>query len=173
MRAYIKAKGAEISEENAEGGLHVDLAQIIEACDVCLKDDDKGSCWSTAYSKQKWQILSCMCSSVVEIGHRSEVMLLFLDAALDILLSLCPLADVESVMNSIVSLLLILETEKQEALIESLCEKLVKFREGERPSLRMQLWVSKSSTLSIWICSQQCTAALLILNFGLILKNNS
>lgn len=48
-------------------------------------------------------------------------------------------ADVESVMNSIVSLLLILETEKQEALIESLCEKLVKFREGERPSLRMQL----------------------------------
>ncbi|KAI2653883.1 Eukaryotic translation initiation factor 3 subunit M [Labeo rohita] len=42
-------------------------------------------------------------------------------------------------MNSIVSLLLILETEKQEALIESLCEKLVKFREGERPSLRMQL----------------------------------
>lgn len=56
--------------------------------------------------------------------------------------SLCiPFADVESVMNSIVSLLLILETEKQEALIESLCEKLVKFREGERPSLRMQLWV--------------------------------
>lgn len=52
-----------------------------------------------------------------------------------------PFADVESVMNSIVSLLLILETEKQEALIESLCEKLVKFREGERPSLRMQLWV--------------------------------
>lgn len=48
-------------------------------------------------------------------------------------------ADVESVMNSIVSLLLILETEKQESLIESLCEKLVKFREGERPSLRMQL----------------------------------
>ncbi|KAG5839989.1 hypothetical protein ANANG_G00211360 [Anguilla anguilla] len=88
LRAYIKSKGAEISEENSEGGLHVDLAQIIEACDVCLKDDDK---------------------------------------------------DVESVMNSIVSLLLILETEKQEALIESLCEKLVKFREGERPSLRMQL----------------------------------
>lgn len=52
---------------------------------------------------------------------------------------LCLRADVESVMNSIVSLLLILETEKQEALIESLCEKLVKFREGERPSLRMQL----------------------------------
>uniref|UniRef100_A0A3Q1GDB5 Uncharacterized protein n=1 Tax=Acanthochromis polyacanthus TaxID=80966 RepID=A0A3Q1GDB5_9TELE len=46
---------------------------IIEACDVCLKDDDK---------------------------------------------------DVESVMNSIVSLLLILETEKQEALIESLCKKM-------------------------------------------------
>uniref|UniRef100_A0A8C1Z2F2 Eukaryotic translation initiation factor 3, subunit M n=2 Tax=Cyprinus carpio TaxID=7962 RepID=A0A8C1Z2F2_CYPCA len=88
LRAYLKSKGAEISEENSEGGLHVDLAQIIEACDVCLKDDDK---------------------------------------------------DVESVMNSIVSLLLILETEKQEALIESLCEKLVKFREGERPSLRMQL----------------------------------
>lgn len=54
-------------------------------------------------------------------------------------LSLYRSADVESVMNSIVSLLLILETEKQEALIESLCEKLVKFREGERPSLRMQL----------------------------------
>lgn len=42
LRAYIKSKGAEISEENAEGGLHVDLAQIIEACDVCLRDDDKG-----------------------------------------------------------------------------------------------------------------------------------
>lgn len=42
LRAYIKAKGADISEENSEGGLHVDLAQIIEACDVCLKDDDKG-----------------------------------------------------------------------------------------------------------------------------------
>lgn len=42
-------------------------------------------------------------------------------------------------MNSIVSLLLILEAEKQETLIESLCEKLVKSREGERPSLRMQL----------------------------------
>lgn len=42
LRAYIKSKGAEISEENSEGGLHVDLAQIIEACDVCLKDDDKG-----------------------------------------------------------------------------------------------------------------------------------
>ncbi|XP_015265204.1 PREDICTED: eukaryotic translation initiation factor 3 subunit M [Gekko japonicus] len=88
LRAYLKSKGAEISEENSEGGLHVDLAQIIEACDVCLKDDDK---------------------------------------------------DVESVMNSVVSLLLILEPDKQEALIESLCEKLVKFREGERPSLRLQL----------------------------------
>lgn len=54
-------------------------------------------------------------------------------------LSVTPSTDVESVMNSIVSLLLILETDKQEALIESLCEKLVKFREGERPSLRMQL----------------------------------
>uniref|UniRef100_A0A8C2FG38 Uncharacterized protein n=1 Tax=Cyprinus carpio TaxID=7962 RepID=A0A8C2FG38_CYPCA len=42
LRAYLKSKGAEISEENSEGGLHVDLAQIIEACDVCLKDDDKG-----------------------------------------------------------------------------------------------------------------------------------
>lgn len=42
LRAYLKSKGAEISEENAEGGLHVDLAQIIEACDVCLKEDDKG-----------------------------------------------------------------------------------------------------------------------------------
>ncbi|KAE8606777.1 hypothetical protein XENTR_v10010866 [Xenopus tropicalis] len=88
LRAYLKSKGAEISEENSEGGLHIDLAQIIEACDVCLKDDDK---------------------------------------------------DVESSMNSVVSLVLILETDKQEALIESLCEKLVKFREGERPSLRLQL----------------------------------
>ncbi|XP_060622476.1 eukaryotic translation initiation factor 3 subunit M isoform X1 [Anolis sagrei] len=88
LRAYLKSKGAEISEENSEGGLHIDLAQIIEACDVCLRDDDK---------------------------------------------------DVESVMNSVVSLLLILEPDKQEALIESLCEKLVKFREGERPSLRLQL----------------------------------
>merc|ERR1712212_350604 len=84
LRAYLKSKGAEISEENSEGGLHVDLAQIIEACDVCLKDDDK---------------------------------------------------DVESVMNSIVSLLLILETEKQEALIESLCEKLVSIvKENDPPS---------------------------------------
>lgn len=53
----------------------------------------------------------------------------------------CVCVDVESVMNSIVSLLLILEAEKQEALIESLCEKLVKFREGDRPTLRMQLYV--------------------------------
>lgn len=43
LRAYIKGKGADISEENSDGGLHVDLAQIIEACDVCLKDDDKGN----------------------------------------------------------------------------------------------------------------------------------
>lgn len=42
LRAYLKSKGAEISEENSEGGLHVDLAQIIEVCDVCLKEDDKG-----------------------------------------------------------------------------------------------------------------------------------
>ncbi|NP_001279489.1 eukaryotic translation initiation factor 3 subunit M [Callorhinchus milii] len=88
LRSYLKSRGAEISEENAEGGLHLDLAHIIEACDVCLKDDDK---------------------------------------------------DVESVMNSIVSLLLILETDRQESLTESLCEKLVKAREGERPSLRLQL----------------------------------
>lgn len=88
LHAYLKSKGAEISEENSEGGLHVDLAQIGEACDVCLKEDDK---------------------------------------------------DVESVMHSAVCLLLILEPDKQEALIESLCEKLVKFREGERPSLRLQL----------------------------------
>ncbi|XP_063800540.1 eukaryotic translation initiation factor 3 subunit M isoform X2 [Pseudophryne corroboree] len=88
LRACLKSKGAELSEENSEGGLHIDLAQIIEACDVCLKEDDK---------------------------------------------------DVESIMNSVVSLLLILEPDKQEALIESLCEKLVKFREGERPSLRLQL----------------------------------
>lgn len=42
LRAYLKSKGAELSQENSEGGLHVDLAQIIEACDVCLKEDDKG-----------------------------------------------------------------------------------------------------------------------------------
>uniref|UniRef100_A0A8C9WL17 Eukaryotic translation initiation factor 3 subunit M n=1 Tax=Scleropages formosus TaxID=113540 RepID=A0A8C9WL17_SCLFO len=81
LRAYIKGKGAEISEENSPEGLHMDLTQIIDACDVCLQDDDK---------------------------------------------------DAESVMNSIVSLLLILETEKQEALVQRLCEKLVQFREGER-----------------------------------------
>ena len=40
--AYLKSKGAEISEENPEDGLHVDLTQIIEASDVCLKEDDKG-----------------------------------------------------------------------------------------------------------------------------------
>ncbi|KAB0379369.1 hypothetical protein FD755_007153 [Muntiacus reevesi] len=68
LLAYLKSKGAEISEENCEGGLHVGLAQIIEACNVCLKEDDK-----------------------------------------------------------------------QEALIQSLCEKLVRFQEGERPSLRLQL----------------------------------
>uniref|UniRef100_A0A4W3KD93 Eukaryotic translation initiation factor 3, subunit M n=1 Tax=Callorhinchus milii TaxID=7868 RepID=A0A4W3KD93_CALMI len=87
LRSYLKSKGAEISEENAEGGLHLDLAHIIEACDVCLKDDDK---------------------------------------------------DVESVMNSIVSLLLILETDRQESLTESLCEKLVKAREGEHWNLTIE-----------------------------------
>uniref|UniRef100_A0A8C5QSK5 Eukaryotic translation initiation factor 3 subunit M n=1 Tax=Leptobrachium leishanense TaxID=445787 RepID=A0A8C5QSK5_9ANUR len=88
LRSYLKAKGAEISEENSEGGLHIDLAQIIEVCDICLKEDDK---------------------------------------------------DVESIMNSVVSLLLILEPDKQEPLIESLCEKLAKSREGESPTLRLQL----------------------------------
>ncbi|XP_043561477.1 eukaryotic translation initiation factor 3 subunit M [Chiloscyllium plagiosum] len=88
LRSYLKSKGAEISEENSEGGLHVDLAHIIEVCDICFKEDDK---------------------------------------------------DVESVMNSIVSLLLILETEKQEALTENLCEKLLKACDGERSSLRLQL----------------------------------
>ncbi|NXD43479.1 EIF3M factor, partial [Copsychus sechellarum] len=88
LRAYLKSKGAGGSEENAEGGLHVDLAQGGEACDVCLKEDDK------------------------EGG---------------------------SVMNSVVSLLLILEPGGQEALIENLCEKLVKLGGGERPSLRLQL----------------------------------
>uniref|UniRef100_A0A452F268 PCI domain-containing protein n=1 Tax=Capra hircus TaxID=9925 RepID=A0A452F268_CAPHI len=39
--AYLKSKGAEISEENPEDGLHVDLTQIIEASDVCLKEDYK------------------------------------------------------------------------------------------------------------------------------------
>ena len=41
LRAYLKSKGAEISEENPEDGLHVDLTQIIEASDVCLKEDYK------------------------------------------------------------------------------------------------------------------------------------
>ncbi len=63
-------------------------------------------------------------------------------------------ADVESVMNSIVSLLLILETEKQEALIESLCEKLVKFREGA--ALAPDAAVSTAFTLvlksSLFVC---------------------
>lgn len=70
LHAYLKSKGAEISEANSEGGLHVDLAQIGEARDVCLKEDDK---------------------------------------------------DVESVMDSAVCLLWILEPDKQEALIKSLC----------------------------------------------------
>ena len=34
---------------------------------------------------------------------------------------------------------MILERDKQEALIQSLWEKLVRFQEGERPSLRLQL----------------------------------
>lgn len=76
------------------------------------------------YSNSFVQRAPVSCSSLLLVTHGSFVRLS---------------ADVESVMNSIVSLLLILETEKQEALIESLCEKLVKFREGERPSLRMQL----------------------------------
>lgn len=65
-------------------------------------------------------------------------------------------------MNSIVSLLLILETEKQEALIESLCEKLVKFREGERPTLRMQLYVRRApappflSPLTVYSLTPSC-----------------
>ena len=37
FRAYLKSKGAEISQENSEGGLRVQLAQITEACDACLK----------------------------------------------------------------------------------------------------------------------------------------
>ena len=41
LLAYLKSKGAEISEENSEGGLHVGLAQVNEACGVCLKEDDK------------------------------------------------------------------------------------------------------------------------------------
>lgn len=50
--------------------------------------------------------------------------------------------DEESVMNSVVSLLLILEPDKQETLIESLCEKLFKFEEGECPFLRLQLLIN-------------------------------
>lgn len=78
LRAYLKSKGAEISEENAEGGLHVDLAQIIEVCDVCLKEDDKGlhfkSCWfcclspSVLSSSNSWQSLE-MCSTKTQAGH--------------------------------------------------------------------------------------------------------
>lgn len=74
-------------------------------------------------------------------------------------------------MNSIVSLLLILETEKQEALIENLCEKLVKFREGERPSLRMQLWVLFTQLL--WTCNLYFSSLvhLLLLNSLFSLSN--
>lgn len=38
LRSYLKGLGAEISEENADGGLEKDLQQIIEVCDVCFKD---------------------------------------------------------------------------------------------------------------------------------------
>lgn len=74
-------------------------------------------------------------------------------------------------MNSIVSLLLILETEKQEALIESLCEKLVKFREGERPSLRMQLWVLFTQLLRTCNLNFSSLDHLLLLNSVFSLSN--
>lgn len=38
LRSYLKSLGAEISEENSEGGLHIDLQNIIEASDICWKE---------------------------------------------------------------------------------------------------------------------------------------
>uniref|UniRef100_UPI00358E5F2D eukaryotic translation initiation factor 3 subunit M n=1 Tax=Myxine glutinosa TaxID=7769 RepID=UPI00358E5F2D len=47
--------------------------------------------------------------------------------------------DVESVMNSVISLLLILDPEKQEELVQSLSEKLSKTKEAAHACLRLQL----------------------------------
>ncbi|KAL5007799.1 hypothetical protein ScPMuIL_016605 [Solemya velum] len=38
LRSYLKSLGAEISEENSEGGLLMDLQNIIEASDICWKE---------------------------------------------------------------------------------------------------------------------------------------
>ncbi|XP_032816078.1 eukaryotic translation initiation factor 3 subunit M [Petromyzon marinus] len=88
LRQYLRARGAEVSEEASEGGLQQELATILSALHVIWKDEDK---------------------------------------------------DVESVLNSVISLLLILNVEKQQGLVESLCEQLAKGRDGERPLLRLQL----------------------------------
>lgn len=88
--------------------------------------------------------LTCLVKFAVLLNVCLTINALKLCNSVLMLMALSLSTDVESVMNSIVSLLLILETDKQEALIESLCEKLVKFREGERPSLRMQLLVPSS-----------------------------
>ncbi|CAM9555304.1 unnamed protein product [Lampetra planeri] len=88
LRQYLRARGAEVSEEASEGGLQQELGTILSALHVIWKDEDK---------------------------------------------------DVESVLNSVISLLLILNVEKQQGLVESLCEQLAKGRDGERPLLRLQL----------------------------------
>lgn len=168
MRAYIKAKGADISEENAEGGLHVDLAQIIEACDVCLKDDDKGR--STAYSKQRWQILSCLCSSVLEISHTSEMMLPFGCYSWNPVVSLSPCRCGECDEQYCVSAVDPGDREAGGPHWKSLWEtgEVQRRRETLPPDAAVSLQES------LWIDSQQCIAASNFqLNFQLDIKKNT
>ncbi|XP_013397066.1 eukaryotic translation initiation factor 3 subunit M [Lingula anatina] len=83
LRQYLKSFGAEISEENSDGGLLNDLRQIIEACEVCLKEANNE-------------------------------------------------AELESVLNSIMSLILLIPVDKSEGLVLALCEKLVKYPAGDK-----------------------------------------
>lgn len=76
LRAWMKAQGAEISEERSENGIEDDLQKIIEVC-------------------------NCSFSSANE-------------------------AEVEGIMNGIVSMLALVNGEKTESLILSFCEKLSK-----------------------------------------------
>lgn len=76
LRSYFKSLGADISEDVSEDGLHKDLKDIIEVCDLCFKENSE--------------------------------------------------SDVESVLNSIVSLLVVVPAEKGENLILAFCEKLLK-----------------------------------------------
>ncbi|KAB0357247.1 hypothetical protein FD754_001403 [Muntiacus muntjak] len=110
LLAYLKFKGAEISEENCEGGLHIGLAQIIEACNVPA-----------------------------------------------------------------LSLLLIREPDKQEALIQSLCEKLVRFQEGERPSLRLQLLTKVAASCGAiqYIPDDDAASKVLVELLGSYLEDNA